>query len=56
MAIDIKPSHKGRLHENLGIPQGQPIPLSSLAKAKKSKSPAVRKQATFAENAKQWNS
>jgi hypothetical protein len=46
----IKPSHVGRLHQNLGIPQGQKIPLSKLMQAKKSSSPAIRKQATFAVN------
>jgi hypothetical protein len=40
--ISIKPSHKGLLHRDLGVPQGQAIP-------------AVRKRATFAANAKSWN-
>lgn len=52
MAIDIKPSHKGLLHKKLGVPQGQPIPAAKLAKAKASKSPALRKEANFAANAK----
>lgn len=52
--IHIKKSRKGLLHKKLGIPQGQPIPESRLKSAKKSKSPALRKEATFAENAKHF--
>lgn len=55
MAINIKPSRKGLLHSKLGVPQGQPIPQAKLAAAKQSKSPALRKEATFAENAKGFN-
>ena len=54
MAIKIKPSHKGLLHRKLGVPQGQKIPASKLAAAKRSSSPAERKEATFATNAKKW--
>lgn len=53
--IKIKPSHKGELHADLGVPQGQPIPAAKLAAAKNSSNPAERKRATFAENAKGWN-
>lgn len=53
--IKIKKSHKGLLHKKLGVPQGQKIPAAKLAQAKKSKSPALRKEANFAENAKDWN-
>lgn len=52
--IHIKPSHKGLLHKDLGVAAGKPIPEKKLAKAKNSKNPAVRKRATFAENAKHW--
>ena len=55
MAIHIKPSHKGLLHKSLGISQKKGIPLSSLRKAKHSSSPAVRKRATFAMNARKWH-
>jgi hypothetical protein len=55
MAIHIKPSHKGRLHRALGVPEGQPIPASKIAAAKNSSSSAVRKEATFAQNASHWN-
>ena len=53
--IHIKASHKGELHKDLGVPAGKKIPASKLAAAKKSSNPAVRKRATFAENAKHWN-
>jgi hypothetical protein len=55
MAIHIKPSHKGLLHKDLGVPQGQKIPASKIAAAKHSSNPAVRKRATFAQNAKSWH-
>jgi hypothetical protein len=53
--INIKKSHEGRLHRALGVPEGQPIPASKLAAAKKSSDPAIRKEATFAINAKGFN-
>jgi len=46
----IKPSRRGLLHRKLGVPQGQTIPEAMLAKAKRSKSPALRKEAVFAQN------
>jgi putative heme iron utilization protein len=52
--IKIKKSHRGLLHAALGVPQGEKIPLSAIAKAKKSKSPAMRKRATFAMNARSF--
>ena len=54
MAIKIKPSHKGLLHRDTGTPQGQKIPAGKLAEALDSASPAVRKRAQFAKNAKSW--
>lgn len=54
MAIKIKPQNKGKLHRELGVPQDQKIPASKIAAAKNSPSPAVRKQATFAANARKW--
>ena len=53
--IDIKPSHKGKLHRALGIPEGQEIPRSRLEEAKHSKDPDIRREATFALNARGWN-
>jgi hypothetical protein len=52
--IAIKPAHKGKLHAATGTPKGETIPESAILSAKKSKSPAVRKEATFAENARHW--
>lgn len=50
MTIKIKPSHRGLLHEKLGVPKGEKIPEAKINKAKKSSSPALRKEATFAKN------
>lgn len=55
MAINIKPSHKGLLHRDLGVAQGRPIPASKLEAAEHSGDPAERKRAVFAENAKHFN-
>lgn len=55
MSIKIKPENKGKLHKALGVKEGKPIPEAKIEKAKNSKSPALRKEATFAENAKHWN-
>lgn len=46
----IKPSHRGLLHKELGVPQGQKIPASKLEKASHSKSAKIRKQVTFDKN------
>jgi hypothetical protein len=45
---EIKPSHKGMLHRDLGIPEDQPIPEGRLDAARHSKDPAVRRRANFA--------
>lgn len=55
MAIHIKPSHKGLLHKQLGIPAKKGIPLSTLVHAKHSKNAATRKRANFAINARKWS-
>lgn len=52
--IHIKASHRGRLHEKLNVPNGQKIPANKLEMAKNSRSEALRREATFAENAKHW--
>lgn len=49
--IRIKPSHKGLLHKKLGVPQGQKIPQSKIKAAEHSASPALRKEADFADTA-----
>ncbi len=53
MAIHIKKSHRGLLHKNLGVKQGQKIPASKLA-VKSTDSEAVRKRKQFAINSKTW--
>lgn len=54
MAIKIKPSHKGLLHRRLNIPEGKPIPLNTLLRAKHAKSAEERKEANFAVNARKF--
>lgn len=53
--INIKPSHKGLLHEDLGVPADQPIPTAKLNEARTSTNPAVRRRVIFAQNAKKFN-
>jgi len=48
-SIHIKPSHKGLLHEELGIPEGQPIPLSRIhEELAHTSNPAKRRRLNFA--------
>jgi hypothetical protein len=54
MSINIKPSHKGLLHEALGVAKKSKIPGSKLKKALHSSNPKLKKEAVFAENAKHW--
>ena len=54
MSIHIKKSHRGLLHKNLGVAQGEKIPASKL-KVKSTDSPAVKKRKIFAQNAKKWH-
>jgi hypothetical protein len=56
MAIEIKKSHRGLLHRDLGVKEGEKIPAGKLAAAKNSSDPAERKRATFAANARKWHS
>ena len=55
MAIHINPNHKGLLHRDLKVKQGEPIPEKKLEKGLHSSDPAEKKRAVFAENAKHWN-
>lgn len=52
--IHLNPKHKGLLHEELHVPQGQPIPDSKIKGAEHSSNPAERKRAQFADNAKKF--
>lgn len=53
--INIKSANKGKLRKKLGAKKGSKLTVAELKKAKNSSSPATRKEATFAENAKHWN-
>lgn len=53
--IHIKKSHEGKLHAKLGEKKGKKLTLAEEEKAKHSGSPAERKEATFAINARSWN-
>ena len=53
--VKIKPSHKGLLHKELGVPEGQKIPSKKLNAAAKNASPAEKKRIVFAQNAKHWS-
>lgn len=56
--IRIKPSHKGLLHKEMDVPEGQPISLKALGKekaeAEKEGDAAEIKRVTFAQNARHW--
>lgn len=51
--IHIKEENKGKLHKALGIAEGKKIPASKLKT--KGKSTEVKREITFAKNAKKWN-
>ena len=53
--IAIKPSHEGRLHEATGTPKGEKVPLAKEEALKAHGTPAEKKQANFAINARGWN-
>jgi hypothetical protein len=53
--INIKPSHEGLLHKDLGVKKGKKLTVAEEEKAKHSEDPAERKRATFALNARKWN-
>jgi hypothetical protein len=51
----VKPSHKGRLHKALGVPQGETIPIGKIHAAMQSKNGHLRKMAAYAETMSHWN-
>ena len=54
--IELKKSHAGLLHKDLGVKQGEPIPLSTLEERMAHETdPAVRKRLNFAINARKWH-
>lgn len=44
--------HPGKLHRELGVPEGEKIPAKKMAKAAKSKSPTIRKEVALAKTLK----
>lgn len=52
--IRIKPSHEGKLRRATHTPAGKNIPLGKLEADAHSKSPALRKEAQFALNARKF--
>lgn len=55
MSIHINPAHKGLLHKDLGVKQDHKLTEAEIQRGKHSEDPAVRRRATFAENAKHWH-
>ena len=53
--IHIKPENKGKLRAETHTKAGAKVSEKAIVKAEHSKSPAERKRAVFAENAKHWN-
>jgi hypothetical protein len=47
--------HPGKLHRDLGVPEGKKIPAKKLAKAEHSKNPAIRKEANLAKTLKKMH-
>lgn len=44
--------HKGALHRELNVPEGEKIPAKKMAKAAKSKNPKIKKQVALAKTLK----
>jgi hypothetical protein len=44
--------HPGKLHRELGVPEGKKIPAKKLSKAEHSKNPTIRKEANLAKTLK----
>jgi len=55
MAINIKPSHEGRFHRDVGKSVDQPITEADIQQGLHSEDPAVRRRANFARNARKWH-
>lgn len=47
--------HKGKLHRELGIPEGQKIPQARLKAAAHSSNPTIRRDAIRAETMEKWH-
>lgn len=47
--------HPGKLHRELGVPEGKKIPAKKMAKAANSNNPTIRKEASLAKTLKRFN-
>jgi hypothetical protein len=54
-SIHIKKSEEGSFRAITKTPKGKDIPMKKIKQEEKSKDPAVRKKAQFAENARHFN-
>lgn len=56
MSEDFKPGgHKGKLHRELGIPEGEKIPHSRLKSAEHSSNPEIKRDAIRADTMEHWD-
>jgi hypothetical protein len=56
MSKDFHPGgHKGKLHRELGVPEGQPIGKARIAKAAHSGNPEIARDAKRAQTMGKWN-
>lgn len=46
---------RGKLHREIGVPEGEKIPADKLAAAKHSENPEIRRDAIRAETMKKWH-
>ena len=53
-SIHINPANKGKLRSETGTKKGDKIPVSKLNSILKSGTPAEKKRANFAKNARKW--
>jgi len=51
----LPPSSKGKLHQHLGIPQGQKIPLKRIKKAEHSPNQTIAKEARLADTLRKFH-
>lgn len=55
MAKEFKPGgHKGKLHRELGVPEGKKIGAKRINAAEKSKNPEIRRDAIRAKTMSKW--
>ena len=47
--------HKGALHRELGVPEGEKIPESKIDSAANSSNPKLKRRAEFAKTMAGWN-